>query len=272
MKRLFLALAALAVAYCLAWAAVSMVVHRAEEERFAQDQAVVALGQKLAPELEGFFGGEPLQEACKGKLTPGGRHSLALYTVLLDPALRLSADGPRVDGKLVAWSGTYVSVDPADPLRPPPGLTDVLARLASPDEWGWRLEKKDELRRETAELRYVAAAQFSNLTPASIPFLAKEEGKFDPGSADYKVKVVSFPEGKLVCEGTGKGRMVEKVIGHGKAKDSFDAQRAARQDLERKLVEKWVGATLGSPLEDLCEVGGEPLCFSVKLMTDGPDW
>jgi hypothetical protein len=84
--------------------------------------------------------------------------------------------------------------------------------------------------------------------------------------------VVTFPSGSLVCEGVGKGRMVAKVIGHGRARDSFDAKTAARSDLERKLEEKWVRATLGSPLEDVCEAGGEKLCFSARLMTDGPDW
>lgn len=270
MKRFFLVLGALAIFYVLAWVGVSLVVLKAEEERAAQDRAVVALGQKLKPEVEGYFGSELLKEACKGKLTPGGRRSLALYTLPLGEVLP-SLEGLRVDGKLAAWSGTYVTVEPTDPPPSPPSFSTILARLSSPDEWGWRLEKKDELRKETQELRYVAVALFSNLTAASLPFLGKE-GTFDPGSADYKVKVVTFPDGKPVCEGTGEGRMVQKVIGHGKARDSFDAERAARSDLERKLGGKWMQATIGSPLEDLCDVGGEPFCFSVKLMTDGPDW
>jgi hypothetical protein len=86
------------------------------------------------------------------------------------------------------------------------------------------------------------------------------------------VKVVSFPDGKPVCEGAGKGRMVEKVIGHGKAKSDFDAQSEAEHNLERKLEEKWREATLGSPLQDLCAAGGEKLCSMTELMTNGPDW
>lgn len=271
MKRFLLVLAALGSLYLLAWVGVTLLVKKAEDERAAQDRAVVALGQKLAPELDGLLGADPLAEACRGKLAPGGPHSIALYTVPLEPAFRPSADGKRVDGVLAAWGGTYVNVDPADPLKPPPDFLELLARMASPDEWARRLEHKDALHAETAELRYVAVAQFSSLTPASVPVLGDGD-TFDPGTADYKVKVVGFPGGAAVCEGQGRGRMVQKVVGHGRARDSFDAKRVARQDLERELVDRWVQATIGSPLEDLCAVGGEKLCFSAGLMTDGPSW
>jgi hypothetical protein len=147
----------------------------------------------------------------------------------------------------------------------------TLSRRAEFYEWPRDLEDRAEKAAETAELKYVAVALFSDLSPASLPFL-REDGTFDAGRAEYRVRVVTFPSGSLVCEGVGKGRMVAKVIGHGRARDSFDAKTAARSDLERKLEEKWVRATLGSPLEDVCEAGGEKLCFSARLMTDGPDW
>jgi hypothetical protein len=162
-----------------------------------------------------------------------------------------------------------VAVSPPDTLRAAPSLLKEMEHLASPDEWGWRGEDRKAFVAETESLRYVAVAQF---TDAKLASLSLDGKSFDPGRAEYRVQVVSFPDGKPICSGVGRGRMVKEVIGHGKAKWDFQAEEAAKQNAERKLQSKWLDATLASPLHDLCEVGGEQLCFHASVMTDAPDW
>ena len=68
-------------------------------------------------------------------------------------------------------------------------------------------------------------------------------------------------------EGAGDGRLeMKKVIGHGSSAGD------ARSQLERKLADAWVEATVASPLDDLCEVGGKGLCEATRLEIDAPDW
>jgi len=66
--------------------------------------------------------------------------------------------------------------------------------------------------------------------------------------------------------------MVKKVVGHGTARDDYQAQDAAKENAAHKLESMWLGGTLASPLHDLCDVGGKELCFEVSVVTDAPDW
>jgi hypothetical protein len=271
-KRLLQVVGVLAIAFVVPWLVLTFLAAQGEQERREQEKKVVALGQALAPALNEMTGfGDALADACKDKLTPGAPRSLALYTLPLPETERPSLSGARVDGRIAAWSNTIVWTESADPVPAPRGMGDLLGRYAEWYEWPNRWESHNDFLQETRALRYVAVALFSDLHPASLPMFG--DGKsFDPGEARYRVKVVTFPEGKPVCEGVGKARMHKEVIGHGKARSSYDAEKEAQSQVERKLREKWIEATIGSPLEDLCSAGGAPLCTHARLMTDAPDW
>lgn len=271
MKRILIGLLAVGALYAVACVVVGLLLHRSNVARREQEAQLVAMANKLAPAIEEMpLFGDSLKQACAGKLQAGGERSIALYSLPIEQGLRPSLDGKRVDGVLASWVGTYVGIDPADPFGPAPELSRSLSRALEFYEWPHHLEERTAFDQETSSLRYLVVAKFSDLSAPSLPF--SDTGTFDPGSAKYHAKVVSFPEGAVICEGTGEARMVEKVIGHGQGEDRFDAHANARSELELKLRDKWIDATVGSVLEDVCEAGGKHLCFSAGLMTSGPDW
>ncbi|MEW5739797.1 MAG: hypothetical protein AB1938_12775 [Myxococcota bacterium] len=273
MKKALLVLLGLAAAWGGGTAYVAARVMRTDEERARQNAAVVELGEKQAAEVRGIdSAGASLKDACAGKLPPGPARSLIEYVVRLPADERPgSTDAPRLDGLLceVTDNGSdYLEHEPMDPPQPLLGWGAQLARAASPDDWARRLDEAAEFAGRTAQLRFVAITAFSELTPArSRVDLLGQGGVFDPGHSRYRTRVVAFPSGQTVCEGSGEGRLQQKeVIGHGGSAED------ARSQLERKLGQAWVAATVASPLDDLCEAGGKSLCFATDLALDAPDW
>jgi hypothetical protein len=260
MKKVLLGLGVLAVAYGIGLIVVASTEVNAEQERRAQEEKIVALGRPLALSFDGMTTYEAVAHACKDKLTPGALRSLVVYTVVSEQGL---------GGRIVGYSERYVVVGEQDELRRLRTLSDALAHDASPDDWSRYLDDAKSLREETRALRYVAVVQFSDVRQATLAFSGE---LFDPGRAEYKAKVITFPDGKLVCEGVGQGHMKGEVIGHGKGTYDFQAQQDARENAAKKLKAKWFAAMAASPLHDLCFAGGEQLCFHASVLTEAPDW
>lgn len=267
-RKVALFLGAVLAAYVIGWGWVSWRIHAAEVRRQEQEARILAMATKATAQVDALpeYVSASLQEACTPKLEPGAARSLAVYTLPLDESARPDLNGLRADGKLAMWSGAYVGI--AEPRGRAPELSHALADSAEFYEWGRFLDENAAFEKETGSLRYIAIARLSELAPPSL----RDDGTFDPGRARYRAQVLAFPSGEVLCEGTGVARPVKQVIGHGEARDRFDANSEARRDAERKLRERWVDATVGSVVQDVCQAGGKTLCFSADVLTDAPDW
>src|SRR3954466_12304144 len=105
MKRVVIAVGSLLVAGLIAWVSVSWKLLQAQRERHQQSEQIIALGTKLADEVEKVDAyGTPLKDACAGKLQSGPKRSLAVYSLPLLSMDRPALDGKRVDGVLASWS------------------------------------------------------------------------------------------------------------------------------------------------------------------------
>jgi hypothetical protein len=273
MKKVLLGLLVLAVLYGGGVVYVASRLEAASAARATQDAQVAALGEKVAAEVRAIDSqGASLKEACAGKLTEGGARSLVEYALALPEGERPSLDGESsFAAQICALTDTgsqYLEMTPMDPPRPRRGWDVALARSVSPDDWARLLEGAADDRALYDELRYVLVAHFSDLTPARIELdLAGQGTTFDPGRSRYRARVISFPGGETVCQGTGEGRLEQKeVIGRGSSAASALGQS------ERKLADAWHKATVASPLHDLCATGGKSLCFATNLAVDAPDW
>jgi len=273
MKKILLGLLVLLVLYAAGVGYVGSRLKGAWAARERQNAQVAALGEKVAVEVSAIDAtGATLKDACKGKLTAGSRGTILEYVVKLSEGDRPALDGaPRLDGLIcrMTWVETaYLEQEPMDPPRPSYGWDVALGHAVSPDDWSRELEKASRWQGITGALRYVAVTHFSELRPATPTFdLSGESKTFQPGGSRYRTRVVAFPSGATVCEGTGEGRLKQKeVIGHGGSTED------ARSAMVRKLGGTWAEATVASPLDDLCDVGGKELCSATDLEIDAPDW
>lgn len=273
MNRLLLIPLALGVGYLGGVVYVGAQLRGVSAARAQQAAAVAALGEKAAEEIAALDAAGPsLKDACRGKLAAGPPRSLVGYALKLPEAERPTLeDAPRLVGVLSAMTdneSTYLEDEVLDPPAPPVAWDLALSRAVSPDDWGRLMEEAARRQEYTGHLRYVAVTRFSELQPARASFdLAGEGGTYDAGHSRYRTRVLAFPGGATVCEGSGEGRFLQKeVIGRS------GSAAGARDALTRKLDRAWLEATLATPLDDLCETGGKDLCFATNLELDGPDW
>lgn len=262
-------IAAVVLLGVLAWLAGTFYVasnqKSAADLRSTQEAQIAAMGEKAAGELRALVG-PSLAEACAGKVPTGKPESFVTYSLKLPELERpaLSGSMKRVDAIITRMNSRneYLQGTGLDPPRPPGGLP--LAYSMSPDDWARLLRDADEEKRQTEAVRVVLFTVFSSLRAPSVNFA--RDG-FSPGSGDYRTRVVAFPSGQVLCEGTGAAHLkLTKVTGHGGS--SGDAQA----DSERELSDYWVRATVSSPLDDVCTAGGTALCDATRLEISPPDW
>lgn len=273
MNRLLLIPLALGVGYLAGVVYVGARLRGVSAARAQQVATVAALGEKAAEEVAAIDpAGPSLKDACRGKLAAGPRRSIVGLALAVPEGDRPRVEGgPRLAGLVSAMTdgeSTYLEESPLDPPESPMGWDLALVKAVSPGDWSRLLENAARKQQYTQQLRYVAVTHFSELQPARASFeLGKKGGTYDAGHSRYRTRVVAFPGGATVCEGSGEGRFLQKeVIGRS---GSAEGARAA---LERKLDQAWLEATLVTPLDDLCETGGKDLCFATNLELDGPDW
>ena len=134
----------------------------------------------------------------------------------------------------------------------------------SPDDWSRHLEYAATSRSRTEAVKYVVLTSFLSLRAPSVSLMGDT---FTAGSGDYRSRVVRWPSGETICQGSGRARMeLSKVTGHGGSAGD------AASDSERELSDNWVQATLASPLDDVCAAGGKDLCTATANRLTPVDW
>jgi hypothetical protein len=219
----------------------------ADDARRAQEAAIAALGEKVADELAALQGSS-LKEACANRLPKGLAESVVGYSLKLGEGERPSMRGSakRVDAVIVRMNDhhEYLERTELDPPRPEARLNFTASM--SPDDWSRLMGYTELSRQRTAAVKLVILTSFSRLrSPAVLG------DTFSPGAGEYRSRVVAWPSGKTLCEGTGTAHLkLPKVTGHGGSLGD------AAFDSERKLSDDWAEATIASPLDDVCELVG----------------
>ncbi len=268
MKKVLLGVLVLALAYAGAATFVASRFVAASRALQVQNAEISALGEKVAEQVRNIDASGPsLQQACAGKLVEGAPRSLVAYALESTEA----EGSPRIAKVIYALTegdGGYLDQFGMPATAPAYGWDVGLAHALSPDDWPRELERASGKQALYAQLRYVVVSHFSELTPATVRFDAEgKNGAYDAGHARYRARVIAFPSGETVCEGSGDGIFEQKeVVGHGTNKDD------ARTSMLNKLSGAWMQATIASPLHVLCAVGGKALCSATDLAVDAPDW
>lgn len=244
---------------------VALQLKAAGDERQAQNAQIVAMGEKAAAELRAIEG-PPLTEACAGKLPTATPDGFVTYSLKL-PALErptMSGSMKRVDGIVTRMNDRHEYLEHTG-FDPPPADDGLPFQYSmSPDDWTRLLRDAEQTRQQTAAVKVVLLDAFSELRG---PTLTLMRDTFSAGGGTYRARVVAFPSGQVLCEGTGAVHMkVTKVTGHGGS--AGDAQA----DSERELSDDWVRAAISSPLDDVCKAGGDALCSATRLEVSPPDW
>ncbi|MBL8956346.1 MAG: hypothetical protein JNK82_36570 [Myxococcaceae bacterium] len=235
----------------------------AHEARRKQHIDIAAAGEKAATELRALYF-PSLKEACADKLPKGPPESVVGYTLKLGDGERTGLDGykKRLDGVAVRMNdrGEYLGEDELPEPERPLNLTYSM----SPDDWSRYLGDDERSQQRTAAVKVVVLTVYRNLRAPSISLMGDT---FSAGDGEYASRVVAWPSGEKLCEGTGKVRMtLPKVTGHGGSAGD------AAADSRRKLSDDWVEATLASPLDDVCEAGGRALCTVTGYELRPADW
>jgi hypothetical protein len=199
--------------------------------------------------------GPNLVKACTGKLTPQGTYALAGYIQaggkhdpdVFDTIVSANSNEPK---RVASSSGTH--------FYDPP-FSDKVKENLNPFDWIGHLERA----RHTLMLdqtKYVAVSAVWGLVTAE----ATDDG-YDPGAAQYYTRVLTYPEGNVVCEGSTTLRMKGTITGTGRGMfGKSDAESSAR----RLIPMVWSSSVVATPLADLCALaGGEELCTAMAEET-----
>lgn len=257
-KKLRVALLLIA-AWLLGTALVSWRVRAVGSGAWERAQRIAELGEAQKDLLHKE--GPKLAAACAGKLTPQGPHALAGYTQ------DLGDHDPEVFGTLVA-------ADAREPKRVAfsqakgfyhPAFGDIFKGALNPFDWMHRLEwARHNLMFD--QTKAVAVSAVWDLEVAS----STSDGKYDPGRARYYTRVLSFPEGQVLCEGSTTLRMKGTVSGTGRAASKELAQLEAASSVQRLIPFVWGRSVVATPLADLCALaGGKELC---EAMAEETGW
>jgi hypothetical protein len=255
-KKSLIALLVVA-AWLLGTALVAFRAQTVAQEALGRARRIVELGE-AQKDLMHKEGAE-LVTACTGKLTPQGTLSIAGYTQ------KSGTHDPEVFGMLVAVNHRdpqRVTIEEAATFYDPRFgrlFTDAL----NPFDWNHRLKyARRELQLE--ETKVIAVSAVWGLVTAS----KAADGRFDPGEARYYTRVLSFPEGKVLCEGNTTLRMMASIHSTGRAKTQEEADAEAAASAARLIPFVWFRSVVTTPLADLCELaGGKQLCETMAEET-----
>jgi hypothetical protein len=207
----------------------------------------------------------PLKEACAGKLEKGGPFSLVGYVV---PLVDSDDDeiGDRVMG-LVEYPNVPVNsgvrFDASQTwVRYPGSPRTILGEFVGAlDPMSWKYKTRPEGsggKPRVRDARYVAIT-----TPRDLVWPVDQGNVYIPGTARLETRVVTLPEGKLVCEGestvTHGGRI--EMEGRGKTMAEAETQAVARLSFHVKAY--FISAIQYGPLFPICEAPGNDFCDQV---------
>lgn len=217
----------------------------------AKYRRAIELGEQHAPlPAEGM---SRLTDACRGKLKPGGPNSIGSYVAKMKSLPTLEKDAWHVDRTLLGVA-TVWRMDLTDRFFESMTIDDIpltsaLKEQANPADWLRHLNSASKGSPEFGEVRYLIVARYDTLT---LPMV--DGDTFQPGTGVFGAKVLSFPDGAVLCEGGGAVRMSSRVSASGRGDSEAQANAANLVPFVFTL-----GVT-HTPLADLCDVGGPELC------------
>lgn len=228
----------------------------------ARYQRAIDLGEKEAPLPDPA---QPLlSAACAGKLTPGGPKSIAVYVAKMAELPPLAEDYYHVDRVLLGVSDssflTTANSFFEDLTVSKQSFGRSLQDSLNPADWSHNLSWAQRGSPDLQELRYLVVARYASLTN---PVVA-DEG-YVPGSGEFGARVLSFPDGQVLCSGRGSVRMPVQVSASGRGASSTGAEIEAAANARDIVPFVFIQGAVATPLADVCAAGGPELC---KLMIE----
>ena len=252
-----LALGGLASAYLAGVLVVAVVLHRHELAAAALRARAVELGEQHAPLPD--HAAIALGEACAGKLERGEAGTIAAFVARMEPAglPQLADDGNFVDRVLVGLErrdSLDLDLRRMDESERPPRPLRTLEDALDLSSWSRYLHRDPQDRPVLAATRYLVAARYAWLE------LPQSNGEgYSLGAGDWGARVVSFPEGEVLCEGRGSVRIRDTFntsYGTANADSAADSPYGAASMAEFLFTR----AVAIAPLHAVCRAGGPQLC------------
>lgn len=250
--KLFLGAAGL---YVAAMAVMTALLFKYKTDSVAVVRRVKELGEQHAPLPTDAM--KPLAEACAGKLTAGGPRNIAAYVAKL-PGMKpsLSKDYYYVDEAVIGVYEVFrlgLTEQHLDEISDAqlPRFQDVADFTGWSRHLRWARAGSPELN----QLQYLVVARYESLTMPVV-----EETTFEAGTGRFGARVLAFPSGDVLCEGSGDASMKGTVnsSGRGATKETAQLEAAASaRDLVPFVFTKGVMTT---PLHRVCDAGGKALC------------
>ncbi len=216
----------------------------------ARYRTAVELGEKLAPLPNGLP--ESLGEACKAKLQSGGPNTIASYVAKMETLPPLAESYWHVDRTLLGVSDVG-SLHLADRFIDGPIDDESLAHSfiynANPFDWSRHLAWAANGSPQFADVRYLVVARYGPITMPRVM-----DTTFIAGSGWFGARVLRFPSGEVLCEGTGAVRMRESVSASGRG------QLAAQSNARNLVPFVFTDSVTRAPLAEVCGAGGTELC------------
>ncbi|MGV3625021.1 MAG: hypothetical protein ACO1OB_29645 [Archangium sp.] len=244
-------IAGIVALYVVGFIVVSGLVISATRAAEGRNARAIELGEKHArtPSEDDT----PLGEACKGKLNVGSEKSVAVYLAKMKWAPSFSKDAYHVDETLVGTEDVF-SVRLSDRHFKdgvvPSQLPGAIAKdNLNPVDWARHLKRASAGSPDMNDVKYLVVARYESLSPPSVG-----SDSYTGGTGEYGAKVLTFPEGEVVCEGRGHVRMKERVAASGRDAD------AAKLNAGNLVEFVFTQSVIMSPLQEVCSAGGSKLC------------
>jgi hypothetical protein len=97
-----------------------------------------------------------------------------------------------------------------------------------------------------------------------FPRLADDDKSFSAGEGELRTRVLSLPDGKVLCEGRSSPTTPEKLSLSGRGRDEAAAKARATLDGMGKLSAYFSFSLLYTPLSLVCEAADQQYCDWVQ--------
>lgn len=228
--------------------------HTARERWRGQLLQVKALADAAKPALLAATGLAPLDEACREALAPKGYRAVIGY--LVPPELPPGAD--RLGGEVTAY----------EPISGVVG-TDYMHHAESPEPFGLAFSDALDVFTWDNEVSGVDLEGSSYLaitvaTGLRFPRLADDDKTYAPGAGELRTRVVSWPDGKPLCEGRTAPNTPQTLEAHGSGKTQGAAHANAALTLMGNLSWAFRQSIVFGPLAAICAAGDARYCEHVE--------